>query len=166
MTGKIQRTGVEAARKRFTPEFMNRLDEIVTFHPLGPEQLKKILEIELNLVQQRIFALAPDSSFVFTLSDKAKNFLLEEGTDIRYGARHLKRTIGRLLVQPLSNLITTEQVFGGDLIVVDFDEKARSMRFTKQAEGLLVEDRSRMVEGLTAPAPAIQLKQRKHRTAP
>jgi ATP-dependent Clp protease ATP-binding subunit ClpB len=166
LTGKIQRTGVEAARKRFTPEFMNRLDEIVTFHPLGPEQLKKILEIELNLVQQRIFALASDNSFVFTLSDKAKSFLLEEGTDIRYGARHLKRTIGRLLVQPLSNLITTEQVVGGDLIVVDFDEKARSMRFTKQAEGLPVEDRTRMVEGLTTPAPSIQLKQKKHRTAP
>jgi ATP-dependent Clp protease ATP-binding subunit ClpB len=165
-TGRLRRTGVEAARKRFTPEFMNRLDEIVTFHPLGTEQLKKILEIELNLVQQRIFALASDSSFVFTLSDKAKSFLLEEGTDIRYGARHLKRTIGRLLVQPMSNLITTEQVLGGDLIVVDFDEKARSMRFTKQAEGLPVEDRTRMVEGLTMPAPAIQLKQRKHRTAP
>jgi ATP-dependent Clp protease ATP-binding subunit ClpB len=166
MTMRIRRTGVAAARKRFTPEFMNRLDEIVTFHPLGPEQLKKILDIELNLVQQRIFALAPDSSFVFTVSDKAKSFLLEEGTDIRYGARHLKRTIGRLVVQPLSNLITTEQVLGGDLIVVDFDEKARSMRFTKQAEGLPVEDRTRMVEALTTPAPAMQLKQRKHRAAP
>ena len=115
MTGKIRRSGVEAARKRFTPEFMNRLDEIVTFHPLGPEQLRKILDIELNLVQQRIFSLASDSAFVFTLSDKAKNFVLEEGTDIKYGARHLKRTIGRLLVQPISKLITTEQVHGGDL---------------------------------------------------
>ena len=55
MTGKIARSGVEAARRKFTPEFMNRLDKIVTFQPLGTEQLKKILDIELNLVQQRIF---------------------------------------------------------------------------------------------------------------
>jgi ATP-dependent Clp protease ATP-binding subunit ClpA len=166
MTGKIRRTGVEAARKRFTPEFINRLDEIVTFHPLGPEQLKKILDIELNLVQQRIFGLASDCAFVFTLSDKAKSFLLEEGTDIRYGARHLKRTIGRLLVQPMSNLITTEQVRGGDLIVVDFDEKARSLRFSRQAECLPAEDMTRLVEGLKTVPPAIHLKHRKHRTAP
>ncbi len=166
MSGRIRRSGVEAARKRFTPEFMNRLDEIVTFHPLGPEQLKKILDIELNLVQQRIFGLARDCAFVFTLSDKAKNFLLAEGTDIRYGARHLKRTIARLVVQPMSNLITTEQVHGGDLIVVDFDEKGRVMRFTKQAEGLPVEDMTRLVEGLTTLPPASHLKNRKHRTAP
>ena len=164
MTGKIRRSGVEAARKRFTPEFMNRLDEIVTFHPLGSEQLRKILDIELNLVQQRIFGLASDSAFVFTLSDKAKSFVLEEGTDIKYGARHLKRTIGRLLVHPMSNLVTTEQVHGGDLVVVDFDEKSRTLHFTKQAEGLPVEDMTRLLDALTTIPPAIHLKQRKQRS--
>ena len=95
ISGKIHRSGVEAPRKRFTPEFMNRLDEIVTFRPLGPEQLRKILDIELDLVQQQILTSGSDRAFVFTLSDQAKSFVLEEGTDIRYGARHLKRTIGR-----------------------------------------------------------------------
>src|SRR3984885_734078 len=95
--GKISRSGIEAARRRFTPEFMNRLDEIVTFQPLGTEQLKKILEIELDLVQRLIFSGGSDRAFVLTLSDQAKTFVLEQGTDIRYGARHLKRTIGRLL---------------------------------------------------------------------
>src|SRR5579863_10182613 len=112
-SGKLARSGMEAARKKFTPEFMNRLDKIVTFQPLGSEQLKKILEIELNLVQQRIFNTSSDRAFVFTLSDSGKNFLLEEGTDLKYGARHLKRAIERLLVQPMSNLIATDQVRGG-----------------------------------------------------
>src|ERR1700728_597324 len=84
-TGKLVRSGVEAARKKFTAELMNRLDKIVTFQPLGTEQLRKILEIELNLVQQRIFNTSNDRAFVFTLSDSGKEFLLEEGTDLKYG---------------------------------------------------------------------------------
>jgi hypothetical protein len=137
---KISRSGVEAARRKFTPEFMNRLDKIVTFHPLGSEQLKKILDIELNLVQQRIFNTSNDRAFVFTCSDSSKNFLLKEGTDLKYGARHLKRAIERLLVQPMSNLIATEQVRGGDWVFIDYDLNARSLRFAKEAEGLPVTD--------------------------
>src|SRR5438552_3210688 len=110
MADKIARTGIEAAKRKFTPEFMNRLDKIVSFQPLGTEQLKKVLDIELNLVQQRIFNTTADRAFVFTLSDSSKGFLLEEGTDLKYGARHLKRAIERLLVQPMSNLIATDQL--------------------------------------------------------
>jgi ATP-dependent Clp protease ATP-binding subunit ClpB len=145
-SGKLARSGVEAARKKFTPEFMNRLDKIVTFHPLGSEQLKKILDIELNLVQQRIFNTSSNGVFVFTLSDASKGFLLEEGTDLKYGARHLKRAIERLLVQPMSNLIATEQVRGGDWIRVDFDDSTRMLRFAKEAEGLPVQDMARLVD--------------------
>ena len=139
MAGKIHRSGVEAARRRFTPEFMNRLDEIVTFRPLGPEQLKQILEIELDLVQRLIFSGGTDRAFVFTLSDQAKSFVLDQGTDIRYGARHLKRTIGRLLVHPISNLVSSGQLQAGDWIFVDYDESTRRLGFTKRAEGLLVQ---------------------------
>jgi len=146
MSGKIARSGVEAARRKFTPEFMNRLDKVVTFQPLGTEQLKKILDLELNLVQQRIFNTANDRAFVFTLSDSSKGFLLEEGTDLKYGARHLKRAIERLLVHPISNLIATDQVRGGDWIRVDFDENARCLCFAKEAEGLPVADMARLVD--------------------
>src|SRR6266849_2485731 len=153
MTGKIARTGVEAARRKVTPEFMNRLDKIVTFQMLGTEQLKKILDIELNLVQQRIFNTAADRAFVFTLADSSKSFLLEEGTDLKYGARHLKRAIERLLVQPMSNLIATEQVRGGDWIRVDYDDSARNLRFAKEAEALPVQDMARLVDtSITIPA--------------
>src|SRR6202789_1449472 len=100
---KMARSGADAARRKFTPEFINRLDKIVTFRPLGSAELRKILDIELNMVQQRIFNTAPEKSFVFKASDGAKEFLLQEGTDLKYGARHLKRAIERLLVQPMSN---------------------------------------------------------------
>ena len=153
MTGKISRSGIEAARRRFTPEFINRLDQIVTFQPLGSEQLRKILDIELNLVQQRIFNAAPDHAFVFTLADKAKTFLLEEGTDLKYGARHLKRSIERLLVQPMSNLISTDQIRGGDWILVELDECARQLSFARQAEGLPVQDMARLVDSLISIPP-------------
>jgi ATP-dependent Clp protease ATP-binding subunit ClpA len=154
-TGKLARTGVEAARRKFTPEFMNRLDKIVTFQPLGTEQLKKILDIELNLVQQRIFNTTTERAFVFTMSDSSKDFLLTEGTDMKYGARHLKRAIERLLVQPMSNLIATDQVRGGDWIRVDFDDSARALRFAREAEGLPVTDMARLVDtSITIPAMA------------
>lgn len=154
-TGKLARSGIEAARKKFTPEFMNRLDKIVTFQPLGTEQLKKILDIELNLVQQRIFNTSPERAFVFTLSEASKDFLLQEGTDMKYGARHLKRAIERLLVQPMSNLIATDQVRGGDWIRVDFDDSKRTLCFAKEAEGLPVQDMARLVDtSVTIPAMA------------
>jgi len=153
LTGKLARSGVEAARRKFTPEFMNRLDKIVTFQPLGSEQLRKVLDIELNLVQQRIFNANADRAFVFTLSDSSKDYLLTEGTDLKYGARHLKRAIERLLIQPVSNLIATDQVRGGDWIRVDYDEETKSLRFAREAEGLPVQEMARLVDtSVTIPA--------------
>lgn len=134
---KIRRAGTEAARRKFTPEFVNRIDKIVVFQPLGPAELRRILDIELNLVQERIFSAAdPERHFVFNLTDRAKDYLLEQGTDMKYGARHLKRAIERLLVQPLSNLIATEQVRGGDLVRVDYEPEAGCLAFIKEATGL------------------------------
>ena len=146
MSGKLARSGMEAAKRKFTPEFMNRLDKIVTFQPLGTDQLKRILDIELNLVQQRIFNAPSERAFVFTVSENSKDHLLTEGTDMKYGARHLKRAIERLLVQPMSNLIATDQVRGGDWIRVDFDESLKSLSFAREAEGLPVADMARLVD--------------------
>ena len=146
MGEKLARSGLDAARRKFTPEFMNRLDKVVTFQPLGTEQLRKVLDIELNLVQQRIFSSSSDRAFVFTLSDASKDFLLTEGTDLQYGARHLKRAIERLLVQPMANLIATEQVRGGDWVRVDFDEDASVLCFARECEGLPVQEMVRLVD--------------------
>src|SRR3981081_1888025 len=85
---KIQRTAVEAARRKFTPEFMNRIDKAVVFKTLRPEHLEQILEIELGMVQQRILMATAANQFVFSCTAKVKSFLLHEGTDPKYGARH------------------------------------------------------------------------------
>ena len=150
---KLRDTGVAAAKRKFTPEFMNRLDKIVTFNPLGTEQLQRVLEIELNLVQQRIFNAPADRAFVFTIHDNGKAFLLAEGTDTKYGARHLKRAIERHLVQPMANLIATNQVRGGDWVRIEFDPHNRVLKFAREAEGLPVADMARLVDtSITIPS--------------
>jgi ATP-dependent Clp protease ATP-binding subunit ClpA len=131
---KIAEAGVEAARRKFTPEFMNRIDKVVVFKPLGFDELRRILDIELKAVQQRIFSDC-STPFGFTLSDGARLRLLTEGTDPRYGARHLKRAIERLVVQPLSNLVASRQVVAGDWVAVDYDPDASRFTFLKEAEG-------------------------------
>ncbi|MGA8860202.1 MAG: AAA family ATPase, partial [Candidatus Sulfotelmatobacter sp.] len=116
---KIQRTAVEAARRKFTPEFMNRIDKTVVFKTLRDEHLAQILDIELGMVQQRVLMASGTNQFVFNCTADAKQFLLKEGTDPRYGARHLKRAIERHLVFPLANLVATSQVKLGDFVRVD-----------------------------------------------
>lgn len=144
---KVARTGLEAARRKFTPEFINRLDKIVVFKPLGETELRKIVDLELNQVQQRIFN-SSDRPFVFTASDGAKEHLLKEGTDVKYGARHLKRAIERLLVQPMSNLIATDQVRGGDWIKIDIVDGRIS--FNREAEELPVHAMAELVDNSIA----------------
>jgi ATP-dependent Clp protease ATP-binding subunit ClpB len=134
LENRVSRTAVDAARRKFTPEFMNRIDKTVVFKPLGEFELRQVLAIELNSVQQRIFRSASRTPFVFSLTDSAKDFLLREGTNLKYGARHLKRAIERNLVHPLSNLIATDQLRGGDLIRVGFDRAANRLTFLKEAE--------------------------------
>jgi ATP-dependent Clp protease ATP-binding subunit ClpB len=134
---KINRTAVEAARRKFSPEFMNRIDKIVVFKTLRSEHLEQILEIELGMVQQRILQATGNSQFVFSCTPKVKQFLLTEGTDPKYGARHLKRAIERFVVFPLANLVATGQVKLGDFIRIDIDSDGK-MNFVKEAEGALV----------------------------
>lgn len=139
---------MEAAKKKFTPEFMNRLDKIVVFQALGEAELRRIVELELGQIQRRIFQANNDRPFVFTVTESAKRRLLDEGTDVRYGARHLKRAIERLVVQPLANLMATDQVQMGDWIEVDCVEGR--MTFLREAEGLTVSAMAQMVDETVA----------------
>jgi ATP-dependent Clp protease ATP-binding subunit ClpB len=132
---KIYRTAAEAARRKFSPEFMNRIDKVVVFRSLKEHHLMKILELELQSVQDRI--MRAGTKFVFQCSEAAKDFLLEEGIDFKYGARHLKRSIERFLVYPLSNLVATEQVRAGDLVHVEYDEGRGKLSFSKHSVGAL-----------------------------
>jgi ATP-dependent Clp protease ATP-binding subunit ClpA len=143
---KIERSGLEAARRKFTPEFMNRLDKVVVFRMLGEPELRRILDIELGMVQQRVFCASPERSFVFSVSPAAKDFMLQAGVDKKYGARHLKRAIERLMVQPISNLIATDQVRGGDLLRVDYDAGHSELNFVREDEGLPIQTMAEMVD--------------------
>jgi ATP-dependent Clp protease ATP-binding subunit ClpB len=134
---KVERTATEAARRKFSPEFLNRLDKVVVFHPLRDEQLEQILQIELGQVQKRVLETAR-GQFLFRLTAGARNFLLKEGTDTRYGARHLKRAIERHLVYPLANLLATEQVRLGDVLCVDWDSREDGLIFEREGEGAVI----------------------------
>jgi ATP-dependent Clp protease ATP-binding subunit ClpA len=131
----MSRSATEAARRKFAPEFMNRLDKIVVFKPLAKDDLRRIVDLELNAIQERILN-TPEPAFEFTLTEAGKDFLLAEGTDLRYGARHLKRTIDRLVVQPLASVIASRQVHTGDVLSVDHEAGALIMTFAKVDETL------------------------------
>lgn len=130
VNNRLERIGVEAARRKFSPEFMNRIDKLVVFHALTLDAMRLILELEFNMVQRRIMATG-NGNFVLSCTEPARDFLLTEGFDSRYGARPLKRTMEHYLVLPLSNLIATGQINAGDLVRADFDENARELVFRK-----------------------------------
>jgi ATP-dependent Clp protease ATP-binding subunit ClpB len=172
---KVERTAVEAARRKFSPEFMNRLDKVVVFHPLRREQLQEVLDIELGQVQQRVLDTAK-GQFLFRVTPAGRDFLLTEGTDQRYGARHLKRAIERHVVYPLANLLATDQVNLGDLVCIDWDQTHNQLTFVREGEGALVEPAAKPAgataaaaeakDGKTADAPTeVVAEERKSRAA-
>jgi ATP-dependent Clp protease ATP-binding subunit ClpB len=162
---KVERTAKEAARRKFSPEFMNRLDKVVVFHPLRREQLEEVLNIELRQVQQRVLETAK-GQFLFRVTEPGREFLLQEGTDQRYGARHLKLAIERHVVYPLANLLATEQVHLGDLVCIDWAKEQDRLTFVREGENLALPARktepvvqvraagARSGKAIEAPTPA------------
>jgi len=137
LNDRLHRAGLDAARRRFSPEFMNRLDKVVVFQSLTSDQLARILDIELKVVQDRLLSAAA-TKFLFECTAAVKAHLLIEGLDARYGARHLKRTIEQRLVLPLSSLAASGQVDHGDVIEVDIDDEDGELLFAKQSTGALL----------------------------
>jgi ATP-dependent Clp protease ATP-binding subunit ClpB len=133
LSARVSDAGIAAARRKFTPEFINRLDKIVVFKSLGKEELRRIVDIELEMVQQRIQTASASKPFVVRVTETARGFLLVEGTDLRYGARHLKRAIERLLVQPLSNLMASGQIHHGDCIHVSHEHGSSVLTFGRES---------------------------------
>ncbi|MGH9407342.1 MAG: AAA family ATPase [Terriglobia bacterium] len=150
---KIYRTASQAARRKFSPEFMNRIDRVIVFRQLTTDHLSRILDIELERVQERIMSSAGGGQFVFRCTPLAREFLLREGTDSKSGARHLKRAIERYLVFPLSNLIATRQVSLGDLITVDYEAQINRLAFMKEQQGALVAPAGDELPGSLLPPP-------------
>ena len=105
----------DALKQHFRPEFLNRVDDIIIFHPLGKEDTKKIADILIENLAKRL----TDREISLNVTDKAKNFLVENGYDSEYGARPLKRTIQRLLEDRLSEEILKGSIHDRETVVVD-----------------------------------------------
>jgi ATP-dependent Clp protease ATP-binding subunit ClpB len=142
LDSKVEHAAREAARRKFSPEFMNRIDKVVVFHMLQPEELERVLDIELTRLQERVLGSgASGHHFIFHVTGAARSFLLREGTDMRYGARHLKRAIERHLVYPMASLLATGQISTGDLVRIDWSAgggPSGHLDFWKEAEGALI----------------------------
>jgi ATP-dependent Clp protease ATP-binding subunit ClpB len=134
LAAKVSRTGIEAARRKFTPEFLNRLDKIVVFRSLGNEELNRIVDIELERVQQRVQTASAGKPFLINVTGSARKFLLTEGIDLRYGARPLKRAIERLVVHPLSNLMASGQIRQHDRIRITHNGESPSLTFFRETD--------------------------------
>jgi ATP-dependent Clp protease ATP-binding subunit ClpB len=106
--------------------------------------LQQVVNLELQAVQDRIMH-SVGAKFVLQCSEAAKDMLLREGIDFRYGARHIKRSIERFLVDPVSNLIATEQMQSGDVVYVDVNRKTGKLAFMKYLGGSLVSDHYRVL---------------------
>ncbi len=170
---KMYFTALDVAKRKFSPEFMNRIDKVVVFRTLNQQHLKQVLDIELNEVQNRIMASQSDKQFIFRCTAQAKDFLLREGIDLKYGARHLKRAIERHLVYPLSNLIATGQISLGDGIKIDLHANDEKLTFSKErvmpnispTSGFLsggsYEDQTRRVSQVGAKLHALETNQKK-----
>src|SRR5438128_6774608 len=129
---KLYHTALDVAKRKFSPEFMNRIDKVVVFRTLSQSNLRQVLDIELNDVQNRVMASQSDKQFIFRCTSEAKEFLLREGTDLKYGARHLKRDIERHRVYPISNLIATGQIGLGDVVKIDLAAAGDKLIFSKE----------------------------------
>ncbi len=134
-----RKEALEALRQAFRPEFISRIDEIVLFNPLGQEQLDKIVDLELA----KVLRLLAERKVRIKLTSAARERLVRDGYDPAYGARPLRRTVQRLVQDPLAMRILDGSVLPGDLVRVDAEPESASLRFER-------------VEEKTAPAPEVQ----------
>jgi len=127
---KLSRIAMNEVRRRFSPEFVNRIDEIVTYRPLTQEALEGILNLQLEQIRSHIRARLGPAGFELELSTRARKFLLAHGTSLEYGARELKRVIHRQLMQPLAVLIIGNEIPAGAHVRVDLDSRRAAIEFT------------------------------------
>jgi ATP-dependent Clp protease ATP-binding subunit ClpC len=119
-------TVMEEVKKAFNPEFLNRLDDIIVFHPLTRDESRKILDLMLARVEKKIST----QGLMVSVADDAKEFLVEKGFDPHYGARPLQRAIQRLLEDPLAEDILSKKVSAGTTIYVSADKTAGKLVFS------------------------------------
>ncbi len=134
LTGKLRNIALVAVRKRFSPEFVNRIDGIITYQPLTAESLSTILDQQIADLQNHVNTRLGARSFTLEVPFEARRFLLEKGTSSEYGARELNRTIHRYLTQPLATLVATGQINPAARVLVEVAPGGQGFRI-RSAEG-------------------------------
>src|ERR1700688_2379762 len=122
LTGKLQAIGLAAVRKKFSPEFVNRIDAVITYQPLDAESLSAILEHQIRQLQNHVNNRLGPRCFTIEVPTESRQFLLKAGTSAQYGARELNRTIHRQLTQPLATMVATGQIAAGGESRVDLTD--------------------------------------------
>jgi ATP-dependent Clp protease ATP-binding subunit ClpA/ActR/RegA family two-component response regulator len=119
VASRLESIGLAAVRKRFSPEFVNRLDAVITYRPLDAGALAHILDAHVAELQRHVHSRLGERSFEIDVTKPARDLLLERGASAEYGARELKRTIHRMLTQPLAALVAGGEVEPGARVVAD-----------------------------------------------
>src|SRR5262245_2395455 len=132
LTNKLQSIALVAVRKRFSPEFVNRIDCVITYQPLTAESLSAILDQQIVDLQNHVNTRLGARSFTLDVPFETRQFLLRKGTSAEYGARELNRTIHRYLTQPLATLVATNQVNAGARVRVDVNEAEDKLNMRSQ----------------------------------
>jgi CheY-like chemotaxis protein/Ni2+-binding GTPase involved in maturation of urease and hydrogenase len=122
IAGRLESIGIAAVRKRFSPEFVNRIDVVVTYQPLDADAIRRILDHHIEELQRHVHTRLGDRSFEIEVTPAAREVLLSRGVSPQYGARELKRTIHRFLTQPLAALVAAGRISPGTRVVADVGE--------------------------------------------
>lgn len=133
LTGKLENIALGAVRKRFSPEFVNRIDAIVTYQPLDQESLEAILEHDIKALQSHVNSRLGDRCFEIEITPESRQFLLHKGVSQEYGARELKRTMHRELTQPLATMVARGDVAPGALVRVSLADGSERLTITAEA---------------------------------
>jgi CheY-like chemotaxis protein len=130
LTDKIKAIGLGAVRKRFSPEFVNRIDAVVTYRPLDTDALEMILDHDVRNLQQHVNSRLGERCFQIELAPESRQFLLQKGVSQEYGARELKRTVHRELTQPLATMVARSEIGPGAMVRVDLDADHQALVIT------------------------------------
>lgn len=145
MAERLESIGLAAVRRRFSPEFVNRLDAVITYRPLDEEALLAIVDQHLAELRRHVHTRLGARSFELSFSDNVRRFLLERGTSAEYGAREMRRTLHRHVVQPLAGLVATSRIQPGSVVRLYVDPAGDSLRFEPTAIPAREATRSRTV---------------------
>ncbi len=140
VSARLEKIGVHAVRRRFSPEFVNRIDAIITYEPLGQESLRSILSQHIEELQEHIYRRRGEAAFELEVTPDSRDYLLRLGTSPEFGARELKRTIHRCLTQPLAAKVANGEIPAGSKVRVALSPEGDRLEIVPEPAAAVVSD--------------------------